>query len=59
MMPALALSLTVRAVHGLGWLRSASDTSTSGLSEWTCWAWAWALMKRLLGMQEAAAYRYY
>jgi hypothetical protein len=46
------LSLTVqRAVHGLGWVRSASD---SGLSSCT-----WALMKRLLAMQEAAAYRYY
>lgn len=46
------LSHTVqRAVHGLGWVRSASD---SGLSSWT-----WALMKRLLAMQEAAAYRYY
>ena len=47
----LSLTTVQRAVHGLGWERSASD---SGLSSCT-----WALMKRLLAMQEAAAYRYY
>lgn len=53
MMPALSLTVQ-RAVHGLGWVRSASDTSGLSTSPWT-----WALMKRLLAMQEAAAYRYY